>query len=314
MDESERRRAPAIAGSHHSVFSLADAVNAGLSEPQIRSRAAALWERIYDGVFRVPGAAPSWRGELRAGVLAAGDGAAISHRSAAELYQLPTGSRDLIELTTRRWDRAVRPGLVVHESRHLDREDIRDVDGIPATTPELLLLHLAALRPTANYLEMMIQAARRKHLITHDSTWRMFDRHAGRGLRGTRALRAALERWDPTQVPTESEMETMLLQALRAHGLPKPVLQFEVRDGAGSFVGRVDAAYPEALLVVEYDSIQEHSDEFQLARDARRRNAITAAGFMTLTARNSDLRNGGTRLCNQVAAILRRRVDTLELA
>jgi very-short-patch-repair endonuclease len=296
----------AYAAAHDAVFCIADASRAGLSKSQIRYRAANAWERIHDGVFRMPGAAPSWKGDLRAAVLAAGDGAAISHRSAAALWELPGGSREIVELTTVRWERAVRPGLVVHESRRLSADDIREVDGIPTTSPELLLLQLAGMRRSADFIEMVIHAARRKRLITYESARRTFERHAFRGVAGTRALRMALEQWDPEQRPTDSEMETKLLQAIRAHGLAEPVLQFEVRDGRGALVGRVDAAYPDALLALEYDSKQEHSDEFQLAHDARRRNALTALGFHTLSARHADLEQGGGEICRQIATILRR--------
>ena len=295
----------AHAAAHDSIFCVADAIVAGLREPQIRYRAARLWERVHDGVFRVPGAAPSWRGDLRAAVLAAGEGAAISHRSAAALYDVPGGSRAVIELTCVRWDRASRPGLVVHESRRLGPEDIREVDGIPTTTPELVILHLAGMRRSADFVEMLIHAARRKRLITYESTRMTFERHARRGVHGTRVMRAALERWDPAQRPTESEMETLLLQAIREHGLAEPVLQFEVRDARGVFVARVDAAYPDSLLALEYDSKQEHSDEFQLAGDARRRNALAALGYRTLSARHDDLKQGGAELCRQIRTILR---------
>ena len=293
------------AAAHHSVFTLADAVAAGLSERQIRARAGAHWVRLHDGVFRVPGAAPSWHGDLRAAVVAAGDGAAISHRSGAALYGMPGASRKLIELTCLRWERVRRAGLVVHENRRLEPEDIREVDGIPTTAPELLILHLAGMRPSVDFVEMLIHAARRKRLITYESTRSMFDRHARRGVHGTRVLRAALERWDPAQRPTDSEMETMLLQALRDHALPRPVLQFEIRDMRGAFVARVDGAYPDKLLALEYDSKQEHSDEFQLARDARRRNALAALGYRTLSARHVDLKTGGGELCRQIRTILR---------
>jgi very-short-patch-repair endonuclease len=296
----------AYAATHDGVFCIADASRAGLSEARIRYRAANAWERVHDGVFRMPGAAPSWKGDLRAAVLGAGERAAISHRSAAALWELPGASRGTIELTCVRWERAVRPGLVVHENRRLSNDDIRQVDGIPTTSPELLLLQLAGMHRSVNFVEMVIHAARRKRLITYESTRRTFERHAYRGVAGTRVLRVALEQWDPEQRPTESEMETKLLQAIRAHGLAEPVLQFEVRDGRGALVGRVDAAYPDALLALEYDSKQEHSDEFQLARDARRRNALAALGYHTLSARHADLERGGREICRQIAAILRR--------
>lgn len=295
------------ASSHHSVFSIAEADAAGLTESQIRLRAAHLWERLYDGVFRIPGAAATWKGELRAAVLAAGPGSAISHRSAAALYELPGGRDNLIELSTPRWNRTFRRGLVVHESRRLGLEDMREVDGITVTTPDLLLLHLAATRPVPDFLEMVIHAARRRRLITYASARQTFDRHARRGLGGTRALRAALDRWDPTAAPTESEMETRLLHTIRARGLPDPVLQYEVRDNSDRFLARVDAAYPDARIAIEYDSKQEHSDEFQLARDARRRNALAAVGYLTLSVRHGDLERGGATFCRQIERILRER-------
>src|SRR4029077_4726521 len=121
-----------------------------------------------------------------------------------------------------------------------------------------------------------------------------------------KALRVVLERWDPDSRPTESEMETLLLQALRRNGLPEPVLQHEVRDDQDSHVARPDAAYPLARIAIEYDSKQEHSDEFQLERDARRRNALQANGYAVLSARHADLRAGGGELCEQIARIMRR--------
>jgi len=102
-------------------------------------------------------------------------------------------------------------------------------------------------------------------------------------------------------------METMLLQALRRARLPEPILQHEVRDCQDRLVGRTDAAYPSARIVIEYDSRQEHSDEFQLAHDARRRNALQANGYAVLSARSADLRAGGQELCEQIAEMLNRR-------
>jgi very-short-patch-repair endonuclease len=134
----------------------------------------------------------------------------------------------------------------------------------------------------------------------------MFDRNARRGLRGVRALRELLERWDPESRPTESEMETMLVQALRHKGLPEPVVQHEVVDAVGDLIARADAAYPEFRIAIEYDSKQEHSDEFQLARDALRRNRLQAAGYAVLSARHRDLRAGGNELCDQIGTIMRR--------
>ena len=60
-------------------------------------------------------------------------------------------------------------------------------------------------------------------------------------------------------------METLMLEVLRRHGLPAPVPQYEVWD-QGRFVARVDAAYPEARLAIEYQSYQEHVGPEPLVR------------------------------------------------
>jgi len=84
-------------------------------------------------------------------------------------------------------------------------------------------------------------------------------------------------------------------------------LQFDVHDRSGLFLGRVDAAYPAARLAIEYDSKQEHSDEFQRARDARRNSALQARGdWKVLSARHDDLKRGAPELCAEIELILRR--------
>jgi hypothetical protein len=145
-----------------------------------------------------------------------------------------------------------------------------------------------------------MQAGRRKRLITYESMHLTFDRHARRGLRGVPALRVALARWNPESRATDSEMETLLVQILRDHGCPEPTTQFDVLDRAGAFVARVDVAIPEWNIAIDYDSKQEHSDEFQIARDARRRNRMLGAGFAPLVARHRDLLLGGDDLYREI--------------
>ena len=147
-------------------------------------------------------------------------------------------------------------------------------------TPELLVLQLAWWKPRPHYVEAVIHALRRKRLISYASTHATFLRHARRGLRGVAATRIALERWNPANAATASEMETLLLQTFRAHDLPEPVLQYEIYDRNGLFVARADAGLPEWKVVVEYQSMQEHLDEFQIARDDRRRNKIMACRLL----------------------------------
>jgi very-short-patch-repair endonuclease len=133
----------------------------------------------------------------------------------------------------------------------------------------------------------------------------MFSQHARRGLPGVKALRIALEWWRPNEAVTHSKPELDLIQILRDHGI-EAVPQYRVHDEHGNFVAQVDAGLPQWRIAVEYESDQEHLDEFQIARDDKRRNEIMAAGFWPLAARKHDVRHGALDLVEQIRRIARR--------
>jgi very-short-patch-repair endonuclease len=101
-------------------------------------------------------------------------------------------------------------------------------------------------------------------------------------------------------------METRLRQALRARGLPDPVPQFEVWVG-NEFIARVDFAYPEARIAVEYDSDEFHTGRNATRRDRSRRHALVAAGWLPIDVGPADLRRGAVAASAAVSEALRSR-------
>ena len=100
-----------------------------------------------------------------------------------------------------------------------------------------------------------------------------------------RIARAAAAFADPrAESPPESRLRLLLARA----GLPA-VPQFVVRDADGRFVARVDLAYPELCLAVEYDGAW-HAEDGQFARDRQRLNRLVAAGWVVLHVTAADLR------------------------
>jgi hypothetical protein len=295
MHTDADQRLYAWAEAHDGVFDRAVALRAGLSRRQIERRAAA-WVRLYRGVYRLRGTPLTPRGILRAACLAGAPHAAVSHRSAAAFYDVRGGNRGLVELTCPRWLRAVHGDLLVHERSRIVPGEIQLIDDLPVYRPECVALQLAGIYRSPDFIESVLQSMRRQGLITYESTHRLFLAQARRGVRGTRVMRAALERWDPTQRATESDMETLLLQVTRGRGLPPLVPQHEIYDRFGRFVARVDGAIIEWRAAVDYDSKQEHSNEFQIAHDNSRRNRILAAGWTPVVARHRDLITGGDEL------------------
>jgi very-short-patch-repair endonuclease len=217
-----------------------------------------------------------------------------SHRSAAELWSLPGGGTDLVEITCHRWKRGKAEGLVVHETLLLTIEDIETVDGIPTASIEQTLLGLAAVR--APTLEMAVDRALHRKLTTIARLEAFVLRKGRQGRNGVGVLRELVDGLDPLAGVPESVMETKLKQLLRRNGLPTPVFQYEIWHN-GRFVARVDAAYPEHRIAIEYDSYEHHTGRQAIDRDSDRRARLQRIDWETITFTAASIRqNGGEAL------------------
>jgi predicted transcriptional regulator of viral defense system len=281
---------------HHGIFTTAHARLLGFTDDQIERRLdSGRWLIRLLNSYRLAGVPPSWQGDLLAACWAGGFRAVASHRSAAALWDFAGGRPSIQEITCPRWRRARHDGLVVHESNAFDPVDAMLIEGIPVTTPERTLLDLGAVCHES-VVEMALDAAEKRELVTLESVRATVKRLARSGRNGVGTLRRLLDAHSPDRKPTESEMETLLLQVLRRNGFPGPVTQYEIRC-AGRFVARVDAAYPEWRIAIEYDSYEYHSGHKAHDKDNTRRNKIAAAGWLPVTATAEDLRAGGPALC-----------------
>ena len=66
-----------------------------------------------------------------------------------------------------------------------------------------------------------------------------------------------------------------------------PVAQYRIMDDAG-FVARADFAWPEHKVALEYDGLW-HAEAGQFAKDRRRLNRLTAAGWRVVFVTAADL-------------------------
>lgn len=288
-----------IVERQHGVFDVPLLDRLGFT-PRMREHRTSVgrWVPAYDGVYRMAGTPITWRGHLLAACLAAGPTAAGSHRSAAAIWDVGGGDRRIREILCRRWRRTKEPGLVVHETKVLEPHDVTVVDGIPVTTIERTLLDLGAVRHPLT-VERAVETALRKELTSLPDL-RATVRRLGRpGRNGAGVLRRIIDPRDPHRRLTESTMEMKLLQVIRTHGLPEPVTQFEIRE-RGVLVARVDAAYPDLRIALEYESLDWHTGNAALIRDSARRNAIVALGWRPIAVTVEDLRSGGQVVCGQI--------------
>lgn len=147
------------------------------------------------------------------------------------------------------------------------------VDGVPCADGLQTLVDLAALFDDDQF-EQVLEAALRKRLTSVDELERALPGLGRARVPGTARIRRVLARRPPGAPPTESLLETLMVQLCRnVPGLPSPTRQFEVRGEDGLVVARVDLCWPEIGLFLELDG-QHHRD--QPVHDARRETAVVA--------------------------------------
>lgn len=225
----------------------------------------------HRGVYAVGRPELTRLGQFMAAVLACGDRAVLSHRSAGALWRVcPDRPVLKIEVSVPASRARARPGITVHR-RRLDGADLTRRHGIPVTTPACTLVDLATVleRPA---LERAVNEADQLGLIDPERLRAKLGSMGGRP--GVRVLRALLDRH--TFRLTRSELERRFLPLARRAGLPLP----RTREVVNGF--EVDFFWPQLGLVVETDSLRYHRNPARQDRDRRRDHAHAAAGMTPL--------------------------------
>ena len=266
---------PQLITRQYAVLSRAQARASGLSDHQIEYRVASgRWEAVLPGVYKVAGAPVTFRQRLMAAVLWAGEGAVVSHRSAAVLWHLD-GVRDRrAELTVSQHRNC--EGLILHRTDRMPAADRSVRYGMPVTAPARTLIDLAGVVDDET-LETALEDALRRGLVSAARLeWRLSE--VGNGRPGVAALRGLVRERD--RVPLESRLEVRFEQLLRSRGLPRPERQRVVHDPGGR--RRVDFAYPEQHLVIECVGWRYHGGQKAWQADIQRRRRLAAQGWRVL--------------------------------
>lgn len=103
----------------------------------------------------------------------------------------------------------------------------------------------------------------------------------------------------------ESPMESEARLVMIDHGLPTPELQFVIDDLSGRR-WRVDFAWPEHRLAVEYEGFDFHSSPDDLERDRHKRNALRQLDWTVMGIVANDVRRHPYEMASGIAYELRR--------
>jgi len=240
---------------------------------------------LHRGVYTVGHTALTDHGRMRAGLIAAGPTAVLSHRSAAALWKLIPSPPPFIEVTVTRRGPRTRPGLVVHATRIAP--EVRTQDSLLLTAPLRTLVDLAPTQ-RSHELERLCAEALFRKLVTQEQ------------VDAARIIDPGLA------APTRSSFERTFRAALRKAGLPPPVTGHPILRYTADF------AWPEERVIVETDGWESHGNRIAFEDDRARDAFLAARGWIVVRITWRRLKNTPMLVMVELAQTLARRTPTLQ--
>jgi very-short-patch-repair endonuclease len=278
-----------IAARQHGVVTLGQLEAAGLSRRAAVGRVkAGRLHRLHRGVYAVGHSAPGHHRRWMAAVLACGEGAVLSHHSAAALWELlkPIGGPVHVSVPTTS-GRTSRRGIHLHRSSTLEG---------PPSSPPSPAIGGGRGRGTCT----------RRHNIPVTTIQRTID-----DLEGTIApylFRRAKRQAELKGIHLEgaeskrqrSDLEEDFLSLVLEHRFPTP--ETNVKIGRHE----VDFLWRDRRLVVEIDSFLYHRGSVSFQEDHARDLDLRSRGYTVLRYTEEQLENEPERIAADVAAALGR--------
>ncbi|HEX5375516.1 MAG TPA: type IV toxin-antitoxin system AbiEi family antitoxin domain-containing protein [Solirubrobacterales bacterium] len=286
-----------IAEKQYGVVAVAQLHRLGLDEKAIRRRVdAGHLHRVHRGVYAVGHVGLSPKGRWFAAVLAIGRGphragktvleywgAAVSHRSAAALWELlPVLEAPTDVIVDGTGGRAARAGIRVHRAISLVAAEVTLRHGIPVTSP---------LRTISDVRRATGREAGKV------SAWEL-----RKAIRQANVLGLPIDAEDQAD-RTRSDLETDFLTICRRHRLPRP----EINVRVGPFL--VDFLWREERLVVETDGYRYHRGRLAFQDDRGRELELMRLGYGVLHLSEAQIDEAPKSVGEVLGAELRKRRD-----
>jgi very-short-patch-repair endonuclease len=289
------RRLAALAERQYGIVAKRQLKAIGIGEGAMKHRLRlGRLRSIHRGVYAVGHGPISMRGRWLAAVLACGDGALLSNRSAAVLWGLTGTHRGPVHVSSPS-GRSSRLGIAFHRCR-IGEEERAVHAGIPVTSVARTLVDLAEAFDEIR-LGRTFEEAARLRLLDVDAVRLSCARAKGR--RGIGNLRRLIEEARAPSYP-RSPLENRFIEFYREHlsDLPEPHTNVSILDR------EVDACWPQGRLVIEMDSWEFHSHRAAFERDRSRDAAMQAAGYRVIRLTHRRLEAEPNAVATQLRKML----------
>jgi hypothetical protein len=251
--------------------------------------------KIFPGIYSL--GAPDVYTRLRGLDLCCGEQVAVCLGTAAAIFGFDTEDvTDLHILNPQGHNLRDHTGLKVHRRQGAPLTSYR---GRPLTKPSWTAIEVARSLRRPRALATLDAALRSQTCDRHDL---LAAAKAQAGRRGIVAVRELIGLARPeAESPMESEARLVMLDG----GLPEPVLQFEIVDRDGR-LWRVDFAWPDRRVAVEFDGFDWHSSREALRKDRQKRAALEEIDWRVLSIVSDDVRRQREAMVRHIDAQLMR--------
>lgn len=227
----------------------------------------------------------------------------FSHETGLALLGVPlpftrSDSRDVHVSARRPANMPRRHGVVGHRLQERSAALFR-VQGLPIEHPARMW------RQAAPYWHLDDLIAAGDHLIHPKRgllTFEDLEREAAEA--GEVAGRKLSRALDEIRAGAETAEETKLRLILTRAGLPTPELNWELRRADGSFVARIDIAFPRYRVATEHDGRTHAENDAQFARDSDRWDEIHHEGWSLVRVLSHHMRPDPQIAVDRVARAL----------
>ncbi len=223
-----------------------------------------------------------------AALLVAGPGALLSNYTAAALFGCTAADRGEVHVMVNYHRRlSAMPGLVVHNGS-FDEGEVVVLSRLRVLALESAMAELLCRAPRRDAIACLDQAITltppdQRTEFCHEIRHRIAVRPDPRGRRRSQIL------LDLATGLAESPAESWLLLALFDAGFPVPAQQVPVLDMSGRERYRLDFAWEEPRIAIEYDGHAAHAD--RAALDLARDEDLRRRGWMVIHANADDIKD-----------------------
>jgi len=281
-------RVAEIASRQHGVVTLWQLEEVGLSRYAVAKRAKrGRLHRIHQGVYAVGHRGLSLHGRFMAAVLACGEGAVLSHGSAAVLWKLLKPLEGPVHVSVPATSgRKSRRGIHLHRTQALAE---------PSPSPSSLPTRGGRGRRLTTHRDRIPVTTVPRTIEDLQST-SFPPRLLRRAIRQAEFMGLRLDGVESDR--SRSDLETLFLELCRRHHLPPP----EVNVKLGLW--EVDFLWRSQNLVVETDSWTYHRGSVAFQDDHARDLDLRAAGFTVLRFSELQIEEEPGRVVADVARAL----------